>query len=150
MNVVYDIFWSAEIKAILCNDDIAMEGDGGVIYEAASWFWLVLVSFIKIENAASYCPLYFPGYAQISPKRCLYCLSISSPIHSLFHPVCCWDLYYFIKLLLRSHWTFALVYHFLLCEMLFAMASCSPDFLPVSFVIPLISPLQTYSSISSY
>lgn len=120
MNVVYDIFGSAEIKAILRNDDKAMEGDGGVIYEAASWFGLVLVSFIKIENAASYCPLYFPWLCSNFSKEMFILSFISSPIHSLFHPVCCWDLYYFIKLLLRSHWTFALVYHFLLCEMLSA------------------------------
>lgn len=89
MNVVYDIFGSAEIKAILRNDDKAMEGDGGVIYEAASWFGLVLVSFIKIENAASYCPLYFPWLCSNFSKEMFILSFISSPIHSLFHPVCC-------------------------------------------------------------
>ena len=70
-----------------------MEDGGGVMNKPASWIWWVKGSFIKIENAASYCPLSFP-YLHSNFTRYVYTLYfhsltnafISSP-HLLLRPL---------------------------------------------------------------
>lgn len=121
-----------------------------------SWIssFLALVSFrdITIEMQLTTALSFFLIYTQISPKRCLDSVSISSPMHSLIHPICFWELYCFTKLLVRFHWAFALADYFLHFEIfsaLFSMVSWSSDFLPMPIVIPSISPLQASSPISS-